>query len=219
MLERIECSCGDGDAVDLLEKVRDAAALEHDAAASNLGGVGGEDGRDADPGEKRAGLRCVDAGELELAEGSAKTAALGNGGGIEGGGEPTALAVVGLREIDELEVEAEGACELVGGGQVVRVGVNAFESLVEVVASGWIGLAADGCVSLAAGWIVGLAAGNRRAAQGLDGIVERRARLLAEDFAEQHAERPDVSAEGSFLGPGGTGLEFGETVGPGGWSP
>ena len=68
---------GNGDAVELFEQVGDAAALEHDAAAGDLGGVRGEDGRDADAREQGEGLAGGDAGLAQAAEGSAKVAALG----------------------------------------------------------------------------------------------------------------------------------------------
>ena len=71
LLEGFELGVGDGDAVDLLEEVGDAAALEHDGAARDFGRVRGEDGRDADALEIGAGLLGGDAGELQLAEGSA----------------------------------------------------------------------------------------------------------------------------------------------------
>ena len=48
-------------------RVGDAAALEHDGAARDLGGVRGEDGRDGDAVEQSAGLVGGDAGELHLA--------------------------------------------------------------------------------------------------------------------------------------------------------
>ena len=62
VLEGFELGLGDGDAVELLEEVGDAAALEHDGAAGDLGGVRGEDGRDADALEEVAGLVGGDAG-------------------------------------------------------------------------------------------------------------------------------------------------------------
>jgi hypothetical protein len=68
LLECVEFSLGDGDAVELLEQVGDAAALEHDRAARDLSGVGGEDGRDADALEQGAGLIGGDAGKLHLAQ-------------------------------------------------------------------------------------------------------------------------------------------------------
>ena len=62
-LEGFELGVGDGDAVELLEQVGDAAALEHHGAAGDFGGVRGEDGRDADAFEESRGPRsAVDAG-------------------------------------------------------------------------------------------------------------------------------------------------------------
>ena len=45
LLERVELGIGNGDAVELFEQIGDAAALEHHAAARDLGGVRGEDRR------------------------------------------------------------------------------------------------------------------------------------------------------------------------------
>ena len=77
VLEGFELGLGDGDAVELFEEVGDAAALEHDAAAGDLGGVRGEDGGDADVAEEVVGVFGGDAGLAEAAEGSAEVAALG----------------------------------------------------------------------------------------------------------------------------------------------
>ena len=71
LLEPVEFGFGDGDAVELLKQVGDAAALEHDRAARDLSGVRGEDGRDADALEQGAGLVGADAGELHLPKRSA----------------------------------------------------------------------------------------------------------------------------------------------------
>ena len=68
LLEGFELGLGDGDTVDLLEQFGDAAALEHDGAAGDLGGVRGEDGRDADAFEEGTSLVGGDASELELAK-------------------------------------------------------------------------------------------------------------------------------------------------------
>ena len=69
LLEGFELGIGDGDAVELLEQVGDAAALEHDGAAGDLSGVRGEDGRDADALEQGAGLVGGDAGEAHAGAG------------------------------------------------------------------------------------------------------------------------------------------------------
>ncbi len=129
--EGFELRVGDGDAVELFEDVGDAAAFEHDAATGDLGGVRGEDWRDADFLEEIVGFGCGDAGFAEAAEGAAQVAALGRGVLVELGGETAALAVVGLGEVDELEVKTEGSGELVGSGGVVGVTVDSGEGLFE----------------------------------------------------------------------------------------
>ncbi len=76
MLEGFEVVLGDGDAVELLEQVGDAAAFEHDAAAGDLGGVRGEDGGDADAVQEGVNLFGGEIGFAETAECSAQVAAL-----------------------------------------------------------------------------------------------------------------------------------------------
>ena len=117
-LEGFELLLGDGDAVELLEDVGDAATFEHDTAAGDFGGVRGEDRCDADATEEFVSFGRGGPGFAEPAECAAKVAALGRSVGIELAGEAAALAVVGFGEIDELEVETEGAGEAVGGGKV-----------------------------------------------------------------------------------------------------
>ncbi len=68
-------------------------------------------------------------------------------------------------------------------------------------------------------WGFGLAACDGGATERLDGFVERVPGLLAEYFAEEHAEGADVAAEGSLFELAGGSLEFGETLGPVGWRP
>ena len=72
LLKGFELGVGDGDAVELLEEIGDAAALEHDDAAGDFGGVRGKDGRDADALEQGAGVGGGDSGLLHLPEGSAE---------------------------------------------------------------------------------------------------------------------------------------------------
>jgi hypothetical protein len=194
---------GDGDAVELLEEIGDAPALEHDGAAGDLGGVRGEDGRDADFFEEIMGFGGGDAGFAEAAEGSTEIAALGWGVLIELGRETAPLAVVGFGEIDELEVETEGSGELVGGGEIVGVGVDAGQGLLE-----------SGTGGDSVGFGVSFATGDGGAAKVFDGGIEGVAGLLAEDFAEEHAEGADITAEGSFFELAGRGLEFCEAFGP-----
>ncbi len=72
-----------------------------------------------------------------------------------------------------------------------------------------------GCVAVG----VGFAPGDGGPAEGFYGVVEGCAGLLAEDFTQQHAERADVAAEGSFFELSGGGLEFGEALWPVAWGP
>ncbi len=97
--------------------------LKHDAAAGDLGRMSGEYWRDADCAEQLVGIFCGDAGLLKPAKCSAQAAALdifleGRQCLIERGGKAAALAVVRLGEIDELEVEAEGARQAVGSCEI-----------------------------------------------------------------------------------------------------
>jgi hypothetical protein len=171
VLEGFEVRLGDWDAVELLEEIGDAPALEHDGAAGDFCWVRGEDGRDTDATEEIIRFGGGEAGFAEAAEGSAEVAALRRNIFVELGGETAALAVVGLGEVDELEIEAESSGELVGGGEVVGVAVDAGESLIEVGAGGG-----------GVGFGVGLASGDGGAAEVFDGGVEGVAGLLAEDL-------------------------------------
>jgi hypothetical protein len=132
---------------------------------------------------------CGDAGLAKTAESSAKVAALdgaGRGCGlIELQREPSALAMVGLGEVDELEIEAEGAGELIGGGELESV--NARECLLQV--SGGVGLVCRSVLRC-----FGLAACDGGSAKCLNGFVERVACLFAKNLAEEHTERSDVAA-------------------------
>jgi len=65
------------------------------------------------------------------AQGSAKGATLGDGFSAELERQPAAFAVVGLGEIDELEVKTEGAAQLVG--LVDRHGVCAENGELEQI--------------------------------------------------------------------------------------
>jgi hypothetical protein len=99
-------------------------------------------------------------------------------------GEAATFAVIRLSEVDELEVEAEGARELVCGREIERT--NAGERLLKIRRSGGL----VGCPALRG---FGFAAGNCDAAKGFDSVVERITGLLTENFAEQHAERADIA--------------------------
>jgi hypothetical protein len=179
--------------------------------------VRGEDGGDADAGEEREGVGAGEPCLAEAAQGAAEAAALRWGGGVEQGGAAAALAVVGLGEIDELEVEGEGAGEEVGGvgvgGDVVREGLGFGEMLLRCHPR----LRSETCHPTEQrtpvgdpAWgtrsCFGFAAGDGGAAEVFYGVEEGGAGLLAEDLAEQRAERADVAAERRFLEFAGAGF-------------
>ena len=120
--------------------------------------------------------------------------------------------MVGFGEVDEFEVEAEGAGEAVGGGEGVDVGVGEVADLGEGL------LEAPGGVG-GVGLAVGFAAGDGGAAERFDDVEEGLAGLLFEDFAEERSEGSDVAAEGCFLEFAGGCEEFGEALGPVGGGP
>jgi hypothetical protein len=64
-----------------------------------------------------------------------------------------------------------------------------------------------------------LAACDRGSAKRFDGIVKWVAGLFAKDFAEEHAQRADISTQRRFLKFAGRGLKLGKTLGPVSWSP
>ncbi len=226
LLEGFELLLGDGDAVELLEQVGDAAALEHDGAAGDLGGVRGEDRHDADALEQGAGLAGGDAGELHLAERAAQGSALGLGVGVELAGEAAALAVVGFGEVDELEVKGEGAGELIGGGFAERFDAaqRVLERVGGQIARSFICLGAGGGARRCGAGIGGrsgvhFAVGDGGLAQLFDGLEDGDAGLLAQDFAEQHAEGADVAAQRRFLELAGGRLQFRQALRPVGRRP
>ena len=69
------------------------------------------------------------------------------------------------------------------------------------------------------GRLIRLRGGRWTAAKGFDGVEEGGAGLLAEDLAEQRAERADVAAEGCGFELGRAGFELGEAIGPAGGGP
>ena len=121
----------------------------------------------------------------------------------EHAGAAAALAVVGLGEVDELEVEGEGAGELVCGGGIFGGGAGEGAGLFETGAGGFE-VAGE----------LGLAAGDAGAAEGFDLFEELVAGLLAENLAEQSAEGANVAAQRRLLGVEVARFELGEAVGP-----
>ena len=94
------------------------------------------------------------------------------------------------------------------------------ESVLERI-GGWGGArfgAGGACGWIACGFF-GFAAGDGGLAQFFDGFEDGHAGLLAQDLAEQHAERADVAAQRSFLELAGGRLQFGQALRPVGGRP
>ena len=122
--------------------------------------------------------------------------------------------MVGFGEVDELEVESEGAGELVGGGFSERA--DALEGVLERVGGSGSRLGTERTRSDAGG---ALAIGDGSLAKLFDSLEDGIAGLLAEDIAEQHAERANIAAQRRFLELAGGRLEFSETLRPVGRRP
>src|SRR5580698_6537135 len=123
-------------------------------------------------------------------------------------GEAAAFAVVGFGEVNQLEVKGEGAGELVSGGFVE--GLDAFERVLERV--GRSRGARLGAAGGSGG--VNLAAGDGGLAKLFDGFEDGHASLLAQDLAEQHAERANVAAQRRFLELAGGRLQLSQALRP-----
>ena len=111
LLEARHILLGDGNAVERLEKFADAAALEHDGAARRLSGVRRKDGNDEDAAQPVESLFRTNAHAAHLAECALERAALAAGLAAKTQRNAAALAMVGLGQVDELEVKGEGARE------------------------------------------------------------------------------------------------------------
>jgi hypothetical protein len=114
--------------------------------------------------------------------------------------EPSALAVVGLCQIDQLEVKSKRPCKLVRSGKVEAP--HSQKRLPQMSGGG----ACIGCTSKCS---LCFASCDRTAAQSLDGFIQRIPGLLAENFAQQHSQRPHIAAQRSFLQLAGRSLKFG----------
>ena len=96
--------------------------------------------------------------------------------------------MVGLGEVDELEVEGEGARELVRGGGIFRSGAGEGAGLFET-GTGGFEVAGE----------LGLAARDAGAAKRFDFCEELVAGLLTKNLAEQRAEGANVAAQRRLL--------------------
>jgi hypothetical protein len=116
--------------------------------------------------------------------------------------------MVCLGEVDEFEVEGEGAGELVGRRGIFSSGAGESASLFETSGGGF---------EIAGKF--GLAACDAGAAKGLDLLEELVAGLLAKNLAEQSAKGANVTAQGRLLGVEVARFELSEAVGPAFGSP
>jgi hypothetical protein len=200
-LESFQLGRGNRDAIKLLQQVRDAPPLEHDRAPCDLGRVRGEDRRDTDAAEKVVGPRSIETGLAKAAKRSAKIAALRGSVLVKLDGQPPPLAVVGLGEIDELEIKPEGAGKLIGSGEFKRA--DSVKSLLQMRGRG-IGIILR----------VGLTAGDGSAAKRFDSFVDGVASLLAQDAAKEGAERANIAAKRCFFQVSSRCLEFSKALRP-----
>ena len=132
------------------------------------------------------GFVGADADAAHLAQRSGKRAALAAGLAAQLQRDAAALAVVGFGKIDEFEIESEGAGEQDGALDGQRV--HKFERLCGVA----------GGFSLVAARL-GIAAANGALAQRFNVRKEVLAGLLAQHFAQQHAQRAHIAAQRRFF--------------------
>ena len=161
-----------GDAVQRLEQLADAAALEHHAAPRHLCRVRREDGRDVDLPQQAQDGGAIMAGLAQPPDRAAQAAALRHRVRCQQRRKPAALAVVGFRQVDQLEVERERprqairGLRLAGGSMCQRCGMLQQARGLRCIAGGFGFTASDG-----------------GAAQVFDRLEERLTGLLAQHRA------------------------------------
>jgi hypothetical protein len=155
--------------VELLGGHEDAAQGVHDGTALGFGGVGGEHRDIAAMVEQLLQLRPADAAFGEVAQGVVEGAYPEGAAGTRLA--PAQAMLVGLLgDVHQAEIDAEGAYHV---GKVV--GIETVDHPGQ---------------ALAQGGVLGLAQADVALAQGLDGIEDLDAGLLAQHLAEQVAEQP-----------------------------
>ena len=105
--------------------------------------------------------------------------------------------MVGLGQVDELEVKGEGARQAIGLHSVQRL--DAAQCARE-----WLSRLA----------ILGFAAANGDLPQLFHFAKELLARLLAQDLAQKHAQRTDVAPQRRLFDVARAGFQFSQTKGP-----
>ena len=188
-------------AVQRLKKLADAAALEHHGAPCRLSGVRGEHGHDEHAAKPVEGLFRANAYAAHLAEGAFERAALAAGLAAQAQRDAAALAMIRFREIDELEVEGEGAREQNGAPHGHRVHQLHRRG---GMACGLFGMAVRFRV----------AAPDGALPQRLDLRIELLANLLAQHRAQQRAQRAHVAAQGRLFQVAALRLQLGQPLRP-----
>ena len=117
------------------------------------------------------------------------------------------LAMVGLGQVDQLEVEREGARKLVSTGGVFGLLVDASEHRGEI--SGGLRRSIFQILATLAGCL----------AQSFDRFIHTGRGLLPQHDSEQHAQRADVAAQRRSFKVARRRSKFGEALRPGGRKP
>ena len=107
-----------GDVIELLQQICDAMPFEHHHPPRHLGGVRRKDRSNGNVPEPIQGFFAGDACRPHRTQRSQQGTALRLSGKLQR--ESAALAVVGLGEVDELEVESKGSRQAVGLREVQR---------------------------------------------------------------------------------------------------
>jgi hypothetical protein len=154
--------------VRLLEQPRDPAQPEQDRPASRLGGMGGEDERHGQPPEDRVDVLAARRRPERFPDGPTLRCAPS----CSGASRPHADALAALRQVDELEVQAEGPDDRLERGPVERPDIELDTSLSAAAAR------ADGPLP-----------------RPLDDLVRPGTRLLDDDLPQEGTQQTDLALE------------------------
>jgi hypothetical protein len=163
--------------------------------------MGGENGNDEDALEPIESFFRADANAAHFAESAGERATLTFRLAAETECDATAFAVVGFSEVDELEVESEGAGK--------QDGALDRERVKQVECDGGM---AGGFFRVA--MRLGITTADGALTQGFDVSEQVVAGLLAEDLAKEDAEGTDIATQRGFFQVAGLRFEFGEAMRP-----
>jgi hypothetical protein len=163
--------------------------------------VGCEDGNYQDAAKAIASFISVNADAPHGVKRAGERTALASGFTRQLEREAAPLTVIGFGKINEFEVKGEGTSEENGARDRKRTD--------EIEGSGGLRGGFFGVTPE-----FGVAAADGVLAEGFDLFVKVVTILLAEHFAEEHAERAHVAAKGNLLEIAGPGFEFGQPLRP-----